>query len=1285
MSRRHLFVLLGLVLSQGLGRAAGDVLLDSFTDLSAWAPNHDGGSPPVLSLAPGKEGTGLRLRYHDVGRRWGNVRRPVVVPKGATAIRFWLRIEHARRSAALHVWLLEKDGDGYVIRVRPGGHELWELDDAWRQVTLPFSAFRFVPRGDRNRAFLSLDHLLLGCNFADLIVEIDELAFAGTEVKPVPLPRTRNLRLRPAHGDSVAILDEPTFPPEPGFSNPARLTELLTSAGFAVTRLRAGDVADARILTPEHFTVLVVPCAPFYPAAGRAALIAYLKKGGAFCSLGGYAFDRLVVYSSQGWTSTDPAVTAAEMDAQRQPTPGLNTRFGKPGDTMGFAPEQIPVFDPAYQFHDVVAMRAAGGQDLLPADWRAPATLEGFPAVVVNGSNSPVFPDVYSRWIPLLTAVDAWDRPRGPVGALVHNFAGPYARASWAVFGVTNEDLFDGRRPALDRLLVATIRRLCAPLFLHDLKTDLACYRQGEPVTLSVVAVTSPQVRKQAVVRFDLDDHPLARVPVPADPAAPVTYRWSPESFARDFYRVKAVLEVDGAPVDECETGFVVWNEDVVRSGPTVGQRNSYFTFREKPTFLCGTNQTGMMWYSANENPLVWERDFQKMSDCGINVLRLLHFSAFARETGRARRPFSALDLRTHPLDTRRKTDAMVQLAQKHDLVLFLTLHDWIGVALTDEELKAEREWARFWAGRYRHVPGLLFDIQNEPSVHLSDRPPLHDLARQYLTERYGSVTGAQRAWKAAGSSAGLQLTAKPTGPHDLRARDLDLFRAWLFQRWTQVNVEGVKAGNPAALVTVGHLQNVTAADKLLGARDLDFTCTHFYGSVATFRRLLKMVDLRCLGKSFTLGEFGAREAHNARTAGALGDPADQSIPYFLAVGHYALGMGATLIANWDWKEMRGCVFPWGINHRDGVSKPVLEAYRNMSFLFRLTQPVYRPPAVLLVAPDSSRFGARSDEVHRGLLQAVDWLFDCQTPFGIINEYALDRLPGGTRALLWPLPDNPDDATFARICDFVTAGGALLVTGEFRFAPSRKPSTRQRLATLGLLPDAGGQAQWAACGQGRVCWIRAPLELSSSASGAERYAEFLDRIGIPRLRVAPGNGIIHAFQVPLENGVALIAYNQSNSRQTVTVAGSALGRTVRFELEARRPGMLVATNEGAVVAAEAQGVVAVGDRRVFQCTGHLAIAALDGRDLAESRQLVLLPFGPGKAMIPRAASAPALAGEVGEMRAGRWRRLEVVSVGPTPKLTVTVPDSSPRDLRLLSPARNAVAARAALARLVTRR
>ena len=1272
---------------------AGRVALP-IDDSARWQANQDGGNAPEVSAGRTFEGRpSLRFAYRNV-RGYGNsLLDKVTVPPDAYGVRFKLLVEEASPEAAMHLWLREKDGDMWMCAVSPeDGKGIAGLKGAWRAVFIPFSALGHQPRGDKKRNFLSVDRLLMGFNFGNQRVDIADLEFVVCEKRKAPASEAA-LPVRPVDpaGRRIAILRESSVEKQPGHADPERLAKLLREAGFSPVFLRAAELCEKTGLSRDNVDLLVLPSAPFFPRAAVENFRAYLKAGGAFFSIGGYAFDLLGDDGDAGWTTQALWPLAKEIDAVRRDAGRLNTRYGEPGDTMKLHPDQIGVFDPSFLLRNVATVATATDQYVVPEKWRSEISLEGPAAIAMTGNNSPVFPDVQARWIPLLETADRFGRPRGPAAALVLNFRGPYAGSNWGLVGVTNRDLFNGDFPVADRLFVSACQRLLAPSYLTTLKSDFASYKPGDAAVLHATVRSSSGT---LAVRFHVGGAVVAETPVTGGVAVAT---WRVERALPDFLDFSAELLADGKPVDVMRSGFTVSNPARCAEGPTVELAQNYFRFNGRPLFFGGANTTGMMWYSGNEDPLVWRRDFERMGDFAMNTLRILHFSPFCNATNPTARATS-FDLASRPEKTCRQTDAMVQLAQPNQVSIFLSLHDWIPLDLSEAELQAQQDWNRFWAGRYRSFHGMMYDIQNEPGTALSNAAVLRPLYETWLAAKYGSVQAACEAWKGAGAKPAIDFGAKAAGWDDLRVRDNERFRAWIYARWQRANGESVKAAAPHAPVTVGHLQNLTASEKVLDTAGIDFSNIHHYGAVDHLRGVLKLIDRRFEGKSFSLGEFGSKAAHTARNKGEWGDPAGASVNHYLAVGHYALGMGASFMANWSWKDFRDSVFPWGINHADLTPKPVLEAYRNMMLLFRTAEPRYEPPQLYLVLPDSFRLGPESARIHEGLRRSADWLISANVPFGVINEESLDRLPAAARALVWPMAVCPDDAAFARVAEFVQKGGALLLTGDPRFDADRRPARLDRLEKLGLAPVAGppvppfarrdmpAEVPLLASQNRRVCWVPATVELldDTGRQGRALYRRFLDDFSdVDRVITSVDDGSVLVFDVALRNGRALTAVNMSDETRQVTIPAHGKYPEIRAGLSAGRTLYAMFDGPGNVVAAAAQEGLAVGGRDVLPGKGDFAFLSLDAKDLRQSEQVAVMPFGEGRFTLSREAGSAALMGEVGEFRAGQWIRLEGQALEAAEGGVAGKTDAATAyDLRLLSAPQRVESSRQRLADLL---
>jgi len=1267
-------------------------------DPASWTENRDGGNAPAVSRGEACEGKpSLRFVYKNV-RGFGNsLLDRVSIPPNAYGVRFILFVEEASSEAAMHLWFRERDGDLWMCAITPeDGLGIAGRKGAWRPVFVPLSQLSHQPRGDKKRAFLSSDRMLMGFNFGNQTVRIADLAFA---VRPVDSAASASAALpvpepNDPPGSRIAILREPGVERQLGHADPERLARLLREAGYSPVFLRASDLSDPARFGRKTVDLLVLPNAPFFPLAAISNFRTFLKTGGAFFSIGGYAFDRLCNYSEAGWASDTLWPLAKELDHVKRGVDRLNTRHGEHGDTMKLHPDQIGVFDPSFLLRNVAAVTSAADQFVVPEKWRAEVSLEGPAAIAMTGNNSAVFPDVNARWIPLLETVDRLERPRGPAAALVLNYRGPYAGSNWGFIGVTNRDLFCGEFPVADKMFVSACRSLLAPTYLVTLKSNFACYQSGETVTLHA-AVSAPQKASALSVKFRIDNSVVAEVAVSNGLASTA---WHLASSLPDFRTFSAELFSDGHPIDVLRSGFAVLNTARTAEGPSVRLRDNYFDFNGRPLFFGGANTTGMMWYSDNEDPLVWRRDFERMGDFAMNTLRILHFSPFCNEDKPTSRG-SAVDLARRPEKLCRQTDAIVQLAQPNQVAIFLSLHDWFPLDLSDAELSAEKEWDRFWAGRYRAAPGMLYDIQNEPGTALNNEAVLRPLYESWLTARYGSMPSALAAWQASGSKPVIDFKARAAGWNDLRVRDNERFRARVYARWQRANGEAVKSVAPDAPVTVGHLQNLTASEKVLDTAGVDFVNVHHYGAVDNLRGVLKLIDRRFEGKSFSLGEFGSKVAHTARNNGSLGDPAAASVSHYLAVGHYALGMGASFMANWSWKDFRDCVFPWGVNHADLTPKPVVEAYRNMMLLFRTAEPRYEAPRLYLVLPDSFRFGAEQARIHEAIRRSADWLLTANVAFGVINEESLDRLPASAQVLVWPMAVCPSDAAFDRVVRFVKTGGRLLFSGDPRFNEDRTPTRLERLAAWGLVPVTPAPespfglnnlrpdaSSYRLSPDGRVCWLPQPVELLDEAGkvGPALYRRFLDEVsGVARIRASVDDGSILIFDVALRNGRALTAINMSDSAQRVEIPAHAGYPSVRAGLAAGRTLYLQLDAEGHVTAAAAQEGVAVDGADVMRGTGDCACLALDGRDLRVSEQVAVLPFGAGRFALARSNDAAALTGEVGEFRAGKWTPLETQNLALERGALQGDADAvTAYDLRLLTTSSRAMLARENMERLL---
>jgi hypothetical protein len=147
------------------------------------------------------------------------------------------------------------------------------------------------------------------------------------------------------------------------------------------------------------------------------------------------------------------------------------------------------------------------------------------------------------------------------------------------------------------------------------------------------------------------------------------------------------------------------------------------------------------------------------------------------------------------------------------------------------------------------------------------------------------------------------------------------------------------------------------------------------------------------------------------------------------------------------------------------------------------------------------------------------------------------------KALLWPVPYCPDEATFEQVAAFVERGGALYLSGDVGYDEQRRPTQAARWARLGLPertprdPFSVPEEDWtqeplrATVGEGKVFFVPYPLEMrpfvvrhdsavphdATHVANYEPqavYRAFLELAGVKRIDMAPDRPDLHAFSLP---------------------------------------------------------------------------------------------------------------------------------------------------------------------------
>lgn len=288
--------------------------------------------------------------------------------------------------------------------------------------------------------------------------------------------------------------------------------------------------------------------------------------------------------------------------------------------------------------------------------------------------------------------------------------------------------------------------------------------------------------------------------------------------------------------------------------------------------------------------PQIWKqfdaeatrKDFARMKELGVKCVRVfLTYHSFHRDPGKLQPEGIA------------KFDQFLDIAEKAGIYVHPAGPEfwegppnWKPVAVADPRTLeyTEQFWKQF-AARYRGRNVIFaYDLKNEPAVEWNNElivPQWND----WLRNNYGTAEKLASVWATTNHLTFGKIPVPPP-KNALKNRELldfQSFREYLADEWTRRQVAAIKAGDPAALTTVGCLQTAVPSRFWEGigdycafrpsrqARFLDFMEIHFYPSerggyeykseddeIANLAYLEGIVrEVAKTGKPVVLAEFG--------------------------------------------------------------------------------------------------------------------------------------------------------------------------------------------------------------------------------------------------------------------------------------------------------------------------------------------------------------------------------------------------------------------------------------------
>lgn len=505
-----------------------------------------------------------------------------------------------------------------------------------------------------------------------------------------------------------------------------------------VVPLDSDQIRSYAILFKGKLDILVFPYGSIYPMEAFSLYSGqsfnyFLKRGGAVLTTGGIPFASQANPFGKVMDTGTPAKLTEVFDK-------WISKFG------------IKYYQCSVKPH--VERCDSGLLPALPSDSTWTPSSTGL--VIVNSTHEPVpkpsagnvFPErtPARTVIPLIRGFDRWGQELCISAALAQDFENGSRRIHFT--HESGPHPLDPDSARFRGLMQDLFTLLSNRVFVKDVEAGYACYRQGEEVELRLELASFERETVAVTVVIEINGatgttaHRIEEeVEVKQSRSTRMAWKWAPGMFAEDEYNFKVTLIRGNQAVSSATNGFVVWNEEIVRNGPSIGITGGYMSLNGAETVLCGTNyyestRGEAMWFRPDVANII--RDHRRMQECGVRMIRphyhhLKWFKDYL-EYHHAGLPefYSELagDIGAMP-DERvwRIWDMFIFLAQKYGIVyngdLFTLVPEemgdprgWFGTveAVYDRRRRpAQKAFLLALDRRYRNVPGITWDLFNEP------------------------------------------------------------------------------------------------------------------------------------------------------------------------------------------------------------------------------------------------------------------------------------------------------------------------------------------------------------------------------------------------------------------------------------------------------------------------------------------------------------------------------------------------------------------------------------------
>lgn len=385
----------------------------------------------------------------------------------------------------------------------------------------------------------------------------------------------------------------------------------------------------------------------------------------------------------------------------------------------------------------------------------------GYAGRIREPSRGNVFPEriPVRDYKPLLRISDKAKNLIGSGIVLVKHWFNPWnlkdrVPSNWLIFSAQQIDLSQDFYKKLAFLV-------SSKLAIKELRAEMPLYERGEEVKIFLEIVNAGKAAEniQLLVEISSDTGSLysSLRSFFVQPGQNRVELKAGRKFEPGFYKLKTSLYQAGEVIDYYLNAFLVKGKEWKKRMPRFEIKRGKILIDSREKFVWGTN-----YYQSKRGELIWlwpnlywiNQDFKLMKKMGLDMVRIhYHHPKWFRDyLEKINSPLLEFFPQKSYLPSEqdlRILDSVIYLAQLNGLIIsldiFSLLPDEMGnplgwLAMTErirdeEKIKVQLKFVELLAERYKDIPGISWDLWNEPRIPQNLLPQLKLWAERIIQE----------------------------------------------------------------------------------------------------------------------------------------------------------------------------------------------------------------------------------------------------------------------------------------------------------------------------------------------------------------------------------------------------------------------------------------------------------------------------------------------------------------------------------------------------------------------